>query len=54
MAGSLRWLAPELLSYDESRQQKKTVATDVYAFGMTILEVHILFHLIVQNLIVLR
>lgn len=40
--GSLRWQAPELLSpetFDGSGKQ--TFATDIYAFGMTCLEVSI-------------
>ena len=33
-AGSRRWMAPELVSTEE-----RTTASDIYAFGMTCLEV---------------
>jgi serine/threonine protein kinase len=37
MGGSVRWMAPEL--FDPEAGQTVTRATNVYAFGMTILEV---------------
>ena len=45
--GTTRWMAPELL-YPElfgfTDKQLPTKSTDIYAFGMTILEVRTLLH----------
>jgi hypothetical protein len=42
----VRWMAPELFEPFEPKE-KRSLATDVYAFGMTILEVdyHPLYHI---------
>ncbi|CAE6460363.1 unnamed protein product [Rhizoctonia solani] len=37
--GTLRWMAPELLIGEASESQEKNKHTDVYALGMTLLEV---------------
>ena len=41
MAGSVRWMAPEIMTYDDPDVDAIPYSTkgDVYAFGMTILEV---------------
>ena len=39
VAGSIRWKAPEIMYTDDESSGRNTYATDVYAFGMTILEV---------------
>ncbi|KAL5638093.1 hypothetical protein ACGC1H_002371 [Rhizoctonia solani] len=38
-AFSVRWAAPELLSVDEEEEAKLTFETDIYALGMTFLEI---------------
>ena len=46
MAGTLRWMAPEVMYPDkfgftsEHRKQLPSRSTDIYALGMTILEVN--------------
>lgn len=40
-AGTLRWTAPELLGFDAST--RKSVQTDVYAFGCVALEVSLIY-----------
>jgi serine/threonine protein kinase len=50
MRGTLRWMAPELMCPEkfgftnESRKLLLSRRTDIYAFGMTILEVRVLLH----------
>jgi serine/threonine protein kinase len=39
LGGSLRWKAPEIIYAENDSKLRKTCASDVYAFGMTILEV---------------
>ena len=38
LAGSIRWKAPEIMYTDDESSGRNTFATDVYSFGMTILE----------------
>ena len=40
VAGSTRWKAHEILSYSDETSGRPTFTTDIYSFGMTILEVY--------------
>ena len=37
--GTMRWLAPELIETDDDQVPQPTKQTDIYAFGMVLLEV---------------
>lgn len=38
-AGSRRWLAPELVRAETKQQGRRTTASDIYAFGIMMIEV---------------
>lgn len=46
IGGTCRWMAPELMQYsqDDDAEFGPTKATDVWAFGMTVLEVRRTLH----------
>ena len=39
VGGTYRWMAPELLAPGEESVPQVTMASDVWAFGMTVIEV---------------
>ena len=46
VGGTYRWMAPELLAPEGEVVPQVTVASDVWAFGMTVLEVRLSVFLI--------
>ena len=55
MKGTTRWMAPELMNpeefgfFGELLKQLPSTSTDIYAIGMTILEVSLCLHLVLKH-----